>query len=751
MRRFVLPAAAFLAAAVLFPTTLLAFTATANGSSANMSLEGHWPEGPCESSAALGNLVVFNHGANLEIVDYSVPQSPTPVSSLAVPTFAAAMATDGEIIAVSDRNNTVTVVDASVPAAPVVAGSVALPQRVNELTMYGGWLYAAVVEPDGTTTIVPVDATDPFNPVVHPPLAVDSVQDMVATEHWLFVSGWSSGNYVATYYRGMPWAPIWVGESPADGDCALAASGNYLYVSWQGPAAVELVVTLLDGTNEPVIIGYAATPPLEGGWSIGRMAVGGTTAAIADDSGALYLANVANPFAPTFQNSFASGHYEPRLAAVPGRLFIPDGSLTTYDISTPSAPMVDSVQEFGNSLYGVAVEFDRAYLYAHEDLIDILDVSQPGEPVKLGRIDTGGEVWGFDAQGDYLYLSNDPYALAVYDVSDAGAPFMTDAIPDAGIGYDGRVFVHGDRAYLSGAGGITVIDVADPYDIAAMDFVDTGDSPREIDLQGRYCYSLVNHWPGSELQVIDMADPAGPRIVGTLAIEGDVGALDVDGYFAYVAVDSTGVDGWDPVAGLGLVIDISDPRAPVRRATFPLPDTYLNSWQTGRAFSADGGFLYVGADEYGVLAWDVSDPLNPVEHGYYDTGGSVRSVEATLNRVYAVDWYAGFYVLNNDAVQTVGVDLPRERCDLAQNWPNPFNPSTTIRFELPAPQHVELSVFDVAGRRVATLADGVLSAGSHDRTWHGRTDTGEAVASGVYLYRLVTGQRTATRVMTLLK
>ncbi|RMG68125.1 MAG: phytase [Calditrichaeota bacterium] len=73
---------------------------------------------------------------------------------------------------------------------------------------------------------------------------------------------------------------------------------------------------------------------------------------------------------------------------------------------------------------------------------------------------------------------------------------------------------------------------------------------------------------------------------------------------------------------------------------------------------------------------------------------------------------------------------------LQPNFPNPFNPSTTIRYRLPGPARIRLSVFTVSGQRVATLFEGQQSAGWHQVVWNGRNSRGQEMASGVYLYRL---------------
>ena len=86
---------------------------------------------------------------------------------------------------------------------------------------------------------------------------------------------------------------------------------------------------------------------------------------------------------------------------------------------------------------------------------------------------------------------------------------------------------------------------------------------------------------------------------------------------------------------------------------------------------------------------------------------------------------------------------------LSQNTPNPFNPSTAIAFTLSRSERVHLTVYDALGRTVAVLAAGNFSAGSHSVRWDGRDTQGNAVSSGVYLYRLEAGGKTETRKMLL--
>jgi len=101
------------------------------------------------------------------------------------------------------------------------------------------------------------------------------------------------------------------------------------------------------------------------------------------------------------------------------------------------------------------------------------------------------------------------------------------------------------------------------------------------------------------------------------------------------------------------------------------------------------------------------------------------------------------------AVTNVGVqranELPREY-RLAQNFPNPFNPSTAISFDLPLRSYVTLKVFDILGRDVSTIVSGELPAGSYTRRWNA-----SSMASGVYFYRLEAGSFVQTKKLVVVK
>ena len=96
------------------------------------------------------------------------------------------------------------------------------------------------------------------------------------------------------------------------------------------------------------------------------------------------------------------------------------------------------------------------------------------------------------------------------------------------------------------------------------------------------------------------------------------------------------------------------------------------------------------------------------------------------------------------------VGLP-DSPQLAQNAPNPFNSQTVLSYFLPAAGPVRLDVFTLTGQRVAVLHQGPQQAGYHRLHWDGRDNTGRSLASGTYLYRLMTDETVLTRKLTLLR
>ncbi len=122
---------------------------------------------------------------------------------------------------------------------------------------------------------------------------------------------------------------------------------------------------------------------------------------------------------------------------------------------------------------------------------------------------------------------------------------------------------------------------------------------------------------------------------------------------------------------------------------------------------------------------------------------------------WAVGRYGTILHTNNGGVTSIRknkyVTFGKMNIKLFPNYPNPFNPTTTIRFALPKDAMITLTVFDLSGKKVKTLVNGFNTAGYHQVQWNGKDDQGRMVASGMYFYVLKMGKSIKARKMFLLR
>lgn len=208
------------------------------------------------------------------------------------------------------------------------------------------------------------------------------------------------------------------------------------------------------------------------------------------------------------------------------------------------------------------------------------------------------------------------------------------------------------------------------------------------------------------------------------------------------------------------------------------PDAYQvaewanDSWRLmGGAFNGEvrtleyhGGYVFAGGDFTSVggmpisrlAGWD-GEAWRPVGSGCNGTVWSLLSQGSQLLIGGGFTRGGGKPAggMTSWVFQEISTNVPHAEVPsslvLHAPGPNPFNPMTTVSFDLPQSSRVDLSVFDLRGRRLATLIADDLTAGSHSATWRGTDQQGRAVASGVYLIRLQAGNEAATRRVSLIR
>ncbi|MCH7575375.1 MAG: M4 family metallopeptidase [Candidatus Marinimicrobia bacterium] len=191
------------------------------------------------------------------------------------------------------------------------------------------------------------------------------------------------------------------------------------------------------------------------------------------------------------------------------------------------------------------------------------------------------------------------------------------------------------------------------------------------------------------------------------------------------------------------------PDTPTALNIVPLGITPLLEWD-----AVSNATSYRVYRRYGVGNW--SNIGNPSGNAYADQGARIDVSADSLLQYYvtAVNSWGesgpfniasalGYLLKEKPGIPSVYA--------LHHAYPNPFNPTVTIRYDLPEPVQVRLVVYDMLGREVARLVKADMAAGYHAALWHGRDATGRPVASGLYIARLVTPKYTKSIKMILLK
>ncbi len=182
----------------------------------------------------------------------------------------------------------------------------------------------------------------------------------------------------------------------------------------------------------------------------------------------------------------------------------------------------------------------------------------------------------------------------------------------------------------------------------------------------------------------------------------------------------------------------------------------ISLWPTANAdLSQVGGLVSLDAGDPHCAAWSLYG--NGKVFGY---GESSDTADGTGSESHVDNWHeadhralflnATMWLLDKGPVSGVG-DLPAPLGIALRTYPNPFNPSLTVAFALDSARDVDLGVYDVAGRKVATLHRGLLQAGPQRFTWSGTDDAGRTAPSGIYLVRISDGVTVSMKKVVLAK
>jgi len=443
----------------------------------------------------------------------------------------------------------------------------------------------------------------------------------------------------------------------------------------------------------------------------------------------------------------------------------PFGALKSpHGLSTDGRGLI-YVADSGNDrvlVFRTVSEFDRVRLepvYSIDDLND---------PYGVAHSDGGTP---FDASDDVLYVANTgKNEVRRYTLGTSGAS-LTDAIGTLGSG----------DTHFAGPMAITVgrnngvnddnVYVADAHNRRVVQLRDAGSS---LSWMGAASYGLglVTSLDADHFGNVYAVSPQAGRITKFTSeltpVANFVGAtkrpLSFHVVFANVTDHRSGTQ-TRAGQGSGILVEEwgGDNGLRLLNLGVDLVDAVAMERETG---------VRVTLTDHADVSADIIDPANGTVVAHHEAGvlGAGSQAIRFASKDFVGAWSTGTYrvavrarsTYQNGSTRTVevpiqlsgsgGPSLP-QRLALLGNTPNPFNPSTTIRFAVPAGpnQRYHLRVYDVRGAFVRELASGQIGGGMHEARWDGRDRNGSPVSSGVYLYQLQVGSNKLTGKMALVK
>lgn len=634
----------------------------------------------------------------LRVYDVSKPAHPVHLSSVPLPGAPYGFArVDNLLYVACGYTGGLQIVDLSDPDAPSVLGGCLTGGSCFAVEVVGAHAYCT----EGIEGLSIIDVSDPARPTL------------------------------VTIVPGIPYPPY-----------AIAAGGGFLYT--------------LGGSGE------------KSDW---------------DPSG-LTVLDLADPEAPQVRGVYTSSEGANRLALRGDLAYLAnaDGSVTTVDVGDPDAPAGVFETETGGYSLDITLHGNRAYVPSSSGTLAILSLEPPEAPVLLGRWWESGAVTDVRLRGGIAFTLDSRYGLHVVDLQTPAGPVILADLPLPGV--PRAIAISGTFAYVAAdSAGVYAIDIANPKHPQIVGHL--AQYAVAIATDGRYLYVVARNqgmrvidalepgslelvaicpvpgWPsavsvagefacvtnGTDLYVIDLADPRAPEIRGRYDPAEHAHQVTFDGAWAYVCAGNNGV----------LVIDVSDPDAPVYVTDLRFDgNTWGSSLQDQR--------LYVATNALEVV--DVTDPRHPQVVGQNPMGLGLRvAVEGDLACTASGDHLGVFLLGAASSVDEPSAPPP----PATPAWPaaapggtgvslcfeNPVRGPAEIRLRVDpgsalggaaAPGEVVLDLLDVTGRLIDRIHRGPMAAGEVRLRW----DPQDRPA-GIYYLRVATPAGAAARPVAILR
>ncbi|MBK6912025.1 MAG: T9SS type A sorting domain-containing protein [bacterium] len=610
---------------------------------------------------------------------------------------------------IADGPRGLRIADVSDPRAPFVVAEIDPSNSYYSYVALSG-SYAYLIN-RGTGVHV-LDVSNPFEPMLVSTFATESTAgEMVIVDTLAYVA---CGTGLEILRINTPDNLVRLSRLDLAGGVRLVVRENLLYIA--GTGGLHVVDVLQPAL--PVLL--ATVPDVFDALDVTCIAdrVYLTTA-----YGGVYQYDVSDPLQPEFVTNVTLANLCNIVASVGDTLFASGVSrdFMAINLADPDQPRLIGEFRAPEAVLRLARAGDVLYSVGSNDRLDLVDITNPAAPVVIEAMNAYGAPNAVAVAGDILLLKTSSNFVAA-DISDPREP-----IPVGGLWMDGfttDMVIQGDYAYLATFDYFGTVDIADPMD------------PIFVDSQPiHWCQGVAANTTHvylaeqTSIRVFSLNEPAHPQEIGLFEPEGPIFDVALAGNTMLVA-EASGI----------ISLNVTNPAAP------QVLDTFVTAFSP-TTVTVDGHLALVGTGPGGLLVLDISQPTALRELAFFDGdpetahalryGNFVFSAETEQLTVYDI---------------SAALNTPEQHAPFASAftlnaiYPNPFNNTATISFDLPRAMTGRLAVYDVLGREVDEIFKGRFGAGTHSMQINGAN-----LSSGTYFVQLASPQFTTTQKAVLVK
>jgi len=471
------------------------------------------------------------------------------------------------------------------------------------------------------------------------------------------------------------------------------------------------------------------------------------------------------------------------------------GGMQIIDLSNlpSSATLVSTYTGFSTS-HNIYIDEPNAMLYAEgSGSIRAISLADPENPVELSTF--GISSHDIYARDNIVYVSEGSNgSIGIFDLSNPASPTMISRFQIPNAGFVHNAWLTDDGNYLMTTEETTnktvkLFDIQDLNNVFIADeYLGPSNLAHNTHIKGNYAY--ISHYADG-LKIVDISDPSNIFEAGfydttpsTGGFTGSWGAFPFFPSGKILASDfSNGlfVFSFTPPASLGISITV-DPAAgdpvivPGSGRIFNFDVTIENNGSSTLEAQTWNKVTLVGAggEEVGPVGGIPVTNITVAANSSFTTTITLEVPPGVPAGTYPFNQIVGTFPsfeLDRDTftfIKTAGPSLTKAGTDdwglspktevtipeefaLEQNFPNPFNPSTTIAYQIPTAETVRMTIYDLTGRQVRELLNENKSAGYHTIQWDGKNQIGQQVSSGLYIYQISAGKFNQTRKMAFVK